>query len=60
MDSVSTGGTDSPAPAAKVALLSACDEGTLTMSADGRRFVCAERTAKSDLFLLENFGRYRP
>ena len=46
-------------PTTRVALLSACDEGTLTMSADGRRFVCAERAAKSDLFLLEHFDRYR-
>jgi hypothetical protein len=43
----------------KVTLLSACEEETLSMSADGRRFVCAERTSKSDLFLLEHFDRYR-
>jgi hypothetical protein len=43
----------------KGTLLSPCEEETLTMSADGRRFVCAERTAKSDIFLLEHFDRYR-
>jgi hypothetical protein len=43
----------------KVTLLSPCEEETLTMSADGRRFVCAERTSKSDIFLLEHFDRYR-
>ena len=43
----------------KMALLPACEEETLTMSADGRRFACAERTSTSDLFLLEQFSRYR-
>jgi serine/threonine-protein kinase len=47
-------------PAARVATLaSACDQATLTMSADGRRFACAERTERPDVFLLEHFDRYR-
>ena len=36
-----------------------CNEGTLTMSADGQRFTCARWTGTSDLFQLENFDRYR-
>ena len=37
----------------------ACDAETLTMSADGRRFACARRTGKPDLFMIEGFDRYR-
>jgi len=37
----------------------ACDRETLTMSADGRRFSCARRTSRPDLFLIDRFDRYR-
>ena len=47
-------------PAGKVAELPlTCTEGSLRMAADGRRFACAEWTARPDLFLLEHFDRYR-
>lgn len=47
-------------PPARVAELPLeCIGGTLTMSADGRRFACAEWTRRPDLFLLEYFDRYR-
>ena len=36
-----------------------CIGGALTMSANGRRFACAEWTRRPDLFLLEHFDRYR-
>jgi hypothetical protein len=36
-----------------------CQAGSLTMSADGRRFACGQLTARADLFLLEDFDRYR-
>jgi hypothetical protein len=47
-------------PATRVATLTfACDQGTLGMSADGRKFACAERSNRQDVFLFEHFDRYR-
>jgi hypothetical protein len=47
-------------PQRVVELPRVCGEGTLTMGVNGRRFACAERTTTTDLFLIENFDRYRP
>jgi Tol biopolymer transport system component len=47
-------------PSKRVTVLpSACDRETLTMSADGRRFTCARRTPRPDLFMIDRFDRYR-
>jgi dipeptidyl aminopeptidase/acylaminoacyl peptidase len=46
-------------PVKVAALPLECGAGSLTMSADGRRFACRESTVKPDLYLLEGFDRYR-
>jgi len=37
----------------------ACAEESLVMSVDRRRFACARRIARPDLFIIDRFDRYR-
>jgi len=47
-------------PSTKVMVLPfACAEESLAMSADRRRFACARRIARPDLFIIDRFDRYR-
>jgi tRNA A-37 threonylcarbamoyl transferase component Bud32 len=47
-------------PSTKVMVLPfACAEESLVMSVDRRRFACARRIARPDLFIIDRFDRYR-
>jgi len=47
-------------PSTKVMVMPfACAEESLAMSADRRRFACARRIARPDLFIIDRFDRYR-